>query len=729
MRKNTILLGLLILFIGIALTAIDIIFKHSAALPLKISIHSPQNSNDIKVLFNTIRSKAVVMDKSDRMSWAVPATAYYITDFSLKVPKEIYFSIEEIVFDVGRERIVIQHKNIPVYFSCTIANDGFFLVSNKKFKNRSLLPVISSIINWCGDISSLLEILFRSFIVLAITVLFYLSICFYVFSLKKAFFLRKIITRHRSWLPYMGVVCFVLLTISIFQPVFLANDDLAILNDIRNGFDVSFMSVFLGRILSFLYIHISMTIPWYGLFLYLLYVLSLCLILRTTTVILPKSYKRLFILFLIFLLYIVFLVEITFTTAALLVVGSALYAFLVLGTKCELQKKWFKILMLGFYFALGCAVRLESFFAAIVFVLPVLLLFLLRAKNSLEKIGIFFIPFFIFVIVNNLLFTCFLSEQQKEFIAFNSIRGYFHEYPIAKINVGNEKILKANNWTVNDYMLFSNWMFWDESLYNLRTVENIYKYSLPITHKTDDLFIKVKVFLELYGVYFLSFIFLLLFINLRIEKSILVYLIYVTVVVMCMFLFMRFPVRIGFPLLFSVMQFILYFYLYRKNKRNFMNKYLLLVILSLIMMLSIDRLASNYKRITYLHNVFIKNISSLNSNFSSQDIILICPGSSFREQYVNPLKNINIDPVLFTYGWNTFSPRFYSEIERFLGVNEGRDLLKGLMNKKNIFILGEKEPLMRLIIALDERYAQHCFLEEKLKLSEDLKVYAIRRVQ
>jgi len=143
------------------------------------------------------------------------------------------------------------------------------------------------------------------------------------FSLKLHLFLNK-----NSYILYIVAFLFTALGMLVLRK-FNANDDIAIIEDIKGGFPVNFMTYSLGKFLSFFYSNISQSITWYGWFMYFLTAVCIGFVLYALNIIenLRKLFIPLALTYLLFAFYFIF--ETGYNYVSMLSGGTALFAFIV----------------------------------------------------------------------------------------------------------------------------------------------------------------------------------------------------------------------------------------------------------------------------------------------------------------------------------------------------------------------------------------------------------------
>ncbi len=559
---------------------------------------------------------------------------------------------------------------------------------------------------------------------------------FFTFSTKLSSFLSK-----HYYILVIIAFAYTAILANIVQK-YHVNDNIAILEDIKGGFAVSFMTFSLGNFFSFLYLNANSSIEWYGWFLYLVTAINVSLILYTLS---KAKNLRLFFIplatsYLTLIAY--FIIEIGYNSVSFLSGGVALFAFIVYLFHNE-RINYFKIVFLGVLFSFSYLVRIKAILGVIAFGFPILLLIIIiHFKRLWKPFLIFLLPLAFAYTFNYLYKLTDLNQQEKEFREFNVLRGQFHDFNVARINLNNAKIQSVNNWTIDDYQMLNAWIFVDENKYNKQTIQTIFDYSFPLPNKMEmiknvDFNVLSEYYTSIYNK-FILFILIILLLHFIYSSTIqnwwiLFYVIYVFLFVFYMLVFERFPSRIGNPILFISSLFALLSVaipLFPKNmeiKFTSTKKW----IISLFTVLAFFYL---YKQI-YVLNDYVKlqiekkedfntTYERLQTNYANK-FILIQPGVGLRTRNQSPLKNYNYKFKTIGLGWNTFSPRFYSELKQ-LGLKKGSELLPFLIDNNEAYLLINEEVLHIVLHFIRDTYKVHCKIVTIENIKENISIFQLK---
>lgn len=519
------------------------------------------------------------------------------------------------------------------------------------------------------------------------------------------------------------------------------NDDLGILDDIKNDFWVSFMSVLLGKFMSLLYVHVSGRIPWYGIFLYLFAAISFFLMLYSIDKSCVNKWMKFGILSVLLIAYARFVLTIGYSTVSINIGFSSLLALLVYRRTCERPRVWI-ILGFGFCCAISYLVRTRGFTAVMVFSLVILFyeMFWKPSKKGWVLI-FFFIPLLVLAGADRLYIKYAAHESYRQYTAWNTARGKFHGYPARRINKKNALLLKKNNWSINDYKMLIRWIYFDENKFNLKTMQNLFTYSPPLPHQQPPDF---PVILQNMGRLllgyppFTSMLILLFLIGLVTADQyrlfiLSVYLAYVFSGAAVMQTVFRFPPRVAIPVFMGATLLCCYWVFienrrpvlrFRWNKKN-IRKYLIWGLSFCFMALGLSdtirirhRIANNarYQKMYYEHRAYLENLNA--------DFLILKEFGGLYAAHRDPLKVHSPSFRSIPTSWPIFSPRFYQELSR-LNLNHGYEILPRTVDQKKVFIVGTTAFVGNIVTFLKENHGIDCRYEQIDRVNPKTGVYRI----
>lgn len=535
---------------------------------------------------------------------------------------------------------------------------------------------------------------------------------------------------------------YVVIFISQSTITFAVNDNTAILDIIMQDSDVFFMPFAAGRIFSFLYLNVSQNVPWFGYALFASIIISQTLFVLSILKLERLKYFMPVILAAMFIFFSQFIIMTGYNSAGILAGASSIAIMTVLLSESQ-KPKFIWVAVLGVQFAFSYFFRGYATLAVLSLVFPFIIFMLLtNFKTSFTPYLVFLIPFLMLFGANSYIKHYDLSEQTQDYIEFNSYRGQFHAFPIASENVGNEKILKANDWTEYDYELLRRWIYHNEERFTTTTIKNIFKYaSVKEKDKLDDSKISFEL-RKLFTSYKQYYILLLAIIVLSIASNrklgfglVLMYVAYISGMSIYLELFMRFPSRIGAPMLYgsAAMALIAMNLNFRKFESQLYksNRFIsaIVAILAIIMIayssgLMISHLLHTIERNSIGQKNFERNWDALNHQYEGK-VLLFEPGwGGIDPRYQNPLKTYKQSFHRVPVGWTIFSEYSYNILQD-IGVEQFKDLYPFSIDNKDFYYFLSNNTMYILLHQIKNLHGVHCRAELVHKASKHLGIYRL----
>jgi len=536
-------------------------------------------------------------------------------------------------------------------------------------------------------------------------------------------------------------VTYVSMVLLSFKQTFWINDNLGILADIKSNCMVSFMSVLLGKFMSLLYLQVSDRIAWYGIILYVFASISFFLTLYAIDNICVNKWIKIGIISVFMICYSRFILNIGYNAVSINIGFSSLLALLVYRRISE-KPKVLIVLCLGFCFSLSYLVRTRGYIAVIVFSFIILLyeLFWKSSKKGWILI-LFFIPLIVAVGADKLYKNDAANERYRDFKAWNSYRGKFHGFPISRINNENKILLKKNNWSVNDYKMLSKWIYFDEKKFNIETMQNVFKFTLPLPQQQPldfkNLFWRSIFLWQVYppftSMLILFFLMAFLILNKFRFFYFFAYLAHVSAGAVVMQTFYRFPPRIAGPIFLGVSLLCCYFVFFENRDANFryrwdkkiIKKYLVLGFSLCFVAIGLSDLPrihhrieknARYQKIYYDYRDYLEKLDA--------DLLIIQPTTRLYSHYRDPLKVHHSQIHYIPTGWPIFSPQFYKKLDQ-VNLNHGYEVLPRTVDQKKDFIIGNSNFIESIVTFLSENQGIDCQYELVDKMNPKVGVYRI----
>ena len=557
------------------------------------------------------------------------------------------------------------------------------------------------------------------------------------FSLKLHLFFNK-----HSYILYIVAFLFTALGMLVLRK-FNANDDIAIIEDIKGGFPVNFMTYSLGKFLSFFYSNISQSITWYGWFMYFLTAVCIGFVLYALNKIenLRKLFIPLALTYLLFAFYFIF--ETGYNYVSMLSGGTALFAFIVYVFHNHTIKV-LPTLLFGFFFSFSYLVREQGIMGVVAVTFPVVgIIFLGKFKKFWKPTIFFFLPIVCFFIFNTIYQKTTLPEAEKQFREFNAVRGNFHGFTVAQLNMENTKIQEVNNWTDGDYKMLILWLFVDENKFNTQTIQNIFDNSYELPQDSEILKLvnydaALKYYTDIYGKFFMFFIiiFLLVFYQFKPQKFIFstLYFGFLIALVFYMIVFLRFPERVGNPLLYVSSLFLLLlasttpFPAKEAKSEKLLTNFIIslfFVLLSIFIFKQTNALQKYVTENKALQTSFTNALENFQNKYEDK-ILLLQPAIGLKQENQDPLLNYDNKFTTFSLGWGTFSPRFYNDLNK-VGLEKGSELFPYLIESEDAYLLLQDDILHIVLKFIRDTYHIHCKIIKVETFEEGVSIYQLKK--
>lgn len=505
---------------------------------------------------------------------------------------------------------------------------------------------------------------------------------------------------RRPWLPWVLAFGFTALVAGLAPVRFLISDDVGILRNLEQGFEVSFISMVLGKALIALYRMIPGDVPWYGLMLYLAHAVSLGLFL--SAVVRLKSVRAVAGLFvpLYLAVYAGFLLRVSFNSASVMIGFNACLAWLAwtLG-----GSRPGPVRALGFGAALAASylVRVDGFFVVMLLAAPLLFAGVWRTRPRWADRLLFLAPVAVAIALNTWVLREHVSPEYQAYSDYNRARGRFMDSPLSVANQDNLELMAINGWTANDYKCLTHWFFFDEDVFAKEKLKALMANpdvarAVPEAHFSRTLrifFIRYRAYvwillLVLAGPFLPGFR--------RTGGWPALYLLYVLALLLGIALVYQLPQRIGWPALLSAAGGMLFLHAVRGKPelpvavppaadgwpgRAGMAA-VLLTTAGWIITAGATGMETRAAQRTLDESVAVIK------SYPAETLFITEPALAVRWEHMSPLRmRRSLPENILPSGWTAFSPLFYSVIRRH-GFESGQEILPSAVdNPRVLFIL------------------------------------------
>jgi hypothetical protein len=440
-----------------------------------------------------------------------------------------------------------------------------------------------------------------------------------------------------------------------------------------------------------------------------------------------------------------FFMQVGYTVTSLLLGASAI---VTLWVSLELGERpsWRTSLALGVALGLAWLVRPGGAKGALAFMVPLFAwMLLVNWRSSWRHLLIFLLPFSVLSQSVQLLPRPEpedTSPGELEFKRWNALRSRFHGYPVAKLNIGNQKILGANDWTLNDYDMLVAWAYLDERKYNVRTLRNVFKYAVPeqTAKPAATNWSKLKKVMlafwkqqKPYVPLVLCLLLPALVLNSRRRAAFCaVFAVWCVALSIAIGLLLRLPARVGIPTTVSVafgMALIALISVHRWGDPT--SRWSLpirrwsrigaVVMLTACLAFSARTARRQIKRTIRYQTELKQRFAALETLDAS--FLVTQPGRS-PGQYQDPLRRYTPDYLLIPMGWHIFSPLFYERL-RAAGLEHAWEVFPRMVEDDRAFLVGNQRFVERIVTFLEENYDVRAKGQLVRPLFKDQSVYQL----
>ncbi|MCA8944181.1 MAG: hypothetical protein KDB80_16570 [Planctomycetes bacterium] len=491
------------------------------------------------------------------------------------------------------------------------------------------------------------------------------------------------------------------------RTTFKANDNVGIQSACQEGLEAPFMSPVLVRFLGWMYQDVAADVPWYGIFCYASLFWGFALLIHALSSIRAARPVFLPLTILLSIVYVSFLIRCGYNSSSMLLSGIAVLAFVAYMAAGRATKTAIAMCALGLAFAF--LFRPRGAQGAMVFVAPAVLAWLLRHWRAfpLAAVLVFAAPIAIVSTVHTIWTTSWISDEYRDFREFNRKRGKFHAYPIAKANLNNRALFKANHWSGNEYRLFTTFFFFDEDVWNIETISRIFEMSVDVPLRggaAEKLHERFHQF-----TWFLPVVLAGLLLRPRRRRAVVEvvgYLVYVGALSFVMEWLLRFPERVGDSMLTLTgigLAWVLFVHESESRWRELRIRHLTrwmfgtCLAVATIGWATLDAAAIDYtsKRSTQFHVM-----ESWFDEWFPGRHVLAQPAILLSADQ-DPLRVYDEKFQLVPTGWQTFSPRFYAHLRK-IGLERGSQLLPFAIDNSEFFLVF-MQPLVPQIVDFVKR--------------------------
>jgi len=546
------------------------------------------------------------------------------------------------------------------------------------------------------------------------------------------------------WLAVFSAV-YVFGSACLFTCNYVTNDSALLLEYGKQGLPIAYMGVLFTGFLHLAYTAVP-DMPWYGLSLYAMHVLSVFLWLWLLCRVFQSGWLAAMFSVPFLFYYLTFLIHLDYTSTAVMLCDASL-AWVFLDT-IEQDSGYLRFLGAGCVFLLGWLVRPEVPLGALAYALPLALmaaLWRLRGKPpgpEVRRLVLIALVFFAPVAINIAGDAAYrhyaLTPQQTQFDAFNSLRGkLMNGLTVAGkgVVITDKPLLAAAHLSRHDARDLFDWNFLDERVDTLSALQTLLDGIPPTRVSRRELlsemifaFPRQPAFLLLLSSMLLSMLALLRRVWLGgLGLLAPVYWAALTTYMSLAFLFLHrveLPFSLGFGFLNLLICGVVATRVYDTRNRVFLSIALLSVALCCRGAYADFRQEmQSQHRWAGQAELTRGKLAVLNRDYAGK-VILLKPDGALALEMLPPLESYRLRFRPIDLGWNTFSPLFYQQIGA-LGIQNGYQLVDALVANPDAYLLGQEYWCNALLDYATGRDKRHISVVEVRKFPDDTGLYRL----
>lgn len=527
---------------------------------------------------------------------------------------------------------------------------------------------------------------------------------------------------------------------------YLTNDAIGIIQFAQDGSPVAFVGTAFLKLLHLGYFE-APKIGWFAASLYALDALSLFLWLWLISRVFQPWWIAGLLILVVLGYYLPLLIHIDYTaTASMLCSAGIAWACLeTMGARTT----WLRFIGPGLIFMLGYMVRPQVPLGALAYGLPAAVLVILWKSNEASNAVdwrrlitaglLFFIPVICAVTATAAYEHYGFTPQQKQFEAFNELRGKLQNgIPRAtkQAIMRDPKLLATVGWTREDAVHIFNWNFLDERADTLERMQKIYESAPPEAVPLSAFLGAMESRLAVSPTSLLLFSTLplcfLIAIRRRWPATIgALAILYCIALSSFMSFHFAFSDRTEIPLV-TGSCFLMLLVLGKIATAEGHDKPILPALVLLTAVLGgwsiypmVRDEAGMQAHLAEMRETAEKKLAMLNNGYAGR-VLLLQPGIGSRQiTNSNPLETPTVRYQPIDLGWSTFSPLFYSQIGK-LGIQHGYELVDALVDNPNAYLVGTAGWCYNLLDYVDPARRPHIQTVEILKLPDGSSLYQLR---
>ncbi|MCG8699624.1 MAG: hypothetical protein MI922_16335 [Bacteroidales bacterium] len=519
-----------------------------------------------------------------------------------------------------------------------------------------------------------------------------------------------------------------LITVSIFTPLFETNDDTLMMimsSGLTTGEPSEFIILFhyTVAILFKILFSTNIEINWYTLYQYLVMFLAsgtLSYYLLKYIQPLKKGLIAIFILYITFFFFFFFLPQFTATGFIIIIVGFVFLFDLIYNTNSR-KKAIVKFALLLLYAIIGTTIRDSTLQGVLLLSFPFFLMVFIKKRN-LYIPAYYILVFILYLLVHKSQLNYYENHGHKDTFEYLGAQGDLMNFPIEPSQEALDKV----GWSKNDVGLLYQWFFVDSAKYsthNMRTFADLTLTKKSLKGTLHTMIRKLHLAKRNLVLAIVILIILFTYGTIRLRFQIVVLIGSYLGVLFFLAQTMHLPPRVLIPLFFLVTMFAIFYTLHNTAvfKINHDNKIISYVLLGFIVgaftyqMYGNVQIVRDNKRVQQFYYEYTTELQPYKDN------IIVIPGGNFPYEGIPIFKypnNLNWGNIIYT-GWLIQMPAYFSTLKNF-GIE---NLIEALYLHDNLLLTHPCDPYLQRFIL--ENYKKEVKIYQINETFNRLKLYKV----
>jgi hypothetical protein len=303
-----------------------------------------------------------------------------------------------------------------------------------------------------------------------------------------------------------------------------------------------------------------------------------------------------------------------------------------------------------------------------------------------------------------------VEEGYAAYSRFNGLRGQIHGTPLLAANMDNRELLEATGWSDTEYRMFANWGYFDERKFNENTLRSYLAHArlLPAPKASPvPFFERARRFMVdrsyLMGMVYVVAALACLATSKRTLFALLAHAIILVSIGVYLDVYQRLPTRLRESMLMASLIGTIFLWFGQRQALS-VNRAKLAALAAVLFVVWRGWIVLEYALVIRWDQREVRaNVESLIAAHPDTPVYLWHIYSPPVED-LHPFRKLPKGAELMLYGWSIFSPYFYQEIHRVLGITKGSEYLPALFRHPKAIYAAPEAGIQMLVDYLREAY-------------------------